>query len=155
MVKQPQGFTLVELVIVVLIVGLLTLMAYPSYTNYVRAVNRTDMQRGLIEINQALERYHTQNLSYQPIAPVTAATFLNESYIYGTSVFPLGASGNKVVYNLSLSINNNGASYVLVATPIGAQATDGILVIDHRGRRCWSVKDSNCSASNNTDTGWK
>jgi type IV pilus assembly protein PilE len=160
MVITKRGFTLLELMIVVAVLGILASVAYPSYTSAVIRSQRADMRAAMNEIAQSLERYRAQVYSYNPTSPVTVANFLQQSYIFGSSVYPRAGSdrrlSNNVQYDLAIQIVNSGSGYIVSATPrIGSrQDGDGILVIDQLGRTCWSKKDATCSASNNTGTGW-
>lgn len=169
MVKTNRGYTLIEIMFVIAIMATIMALAYPSYSNSIIRSQRTDMRVALTEISQALERYRTQNLSYLPINPVTVSELLGEPYIYGSFTYPTASYdrkvSNDVQYDLSLTMDAEGSTYMLTATPRAGsrQDGDGMLVIDHLGRTCWSqkvidsssgLKDTTCNASNNTGQGW-
>lgn len=162
MVKAAQqGFTLLELMVVIGIIGVLVAIAYPSYQDAVRRSNRADVQTVLVQITQALERYRNQNLTYAPSTPYPSAptldtTMLPEGYIYGGLTYPISNNSGRVLYDLQYVVTGGGTGYLLSASPRNGntQASDGLLVIDQFGRKCWSKKDLSCTAANNTGTGW-
>jgi type IV pilus assembly protein PilE len=63
-IDKPQGFTLIEVMIVVVIVGILAAIAFPSYNDSVRRGHRTDAQTEMMELAQDMERCFTANNSY-------------------------------------------------------------------------------------------
>ncbi len=142
------------------------MLVYPTYSNSMIRSQRADMRGALQEISQSLERYRGQTLSYNPVAPVTAASFLNQPYIFGANTYPREGSDRSlyrgVLYDLSITIANGGAGYLLAATPRAGsrQAGDGVLVINELGQTCWAgkyingLKDTGCTATNNTANGW-
>ena len=62
--KNNDGFTLVELMIVVAIIGVMSAIAYPSYTSYMNKSGRADAKVGLARIADKQERYYLQNNTY-------------------------------------------------------------------------------------------
>ena len=132
-----RGFTLIELMVVVAIVGILAAMAYPSYTEYVYKGRRTDAVAALGAVQQAQERYRSNNTTYGTLAQIGSPT---------TSVH-----GH---YTISMSGAVSATGYTAVATAIGAQASDskcttltvsmanGNVVFDKTGTgtaaACWS-----------------
>lgn len=73
--KNAQGFTLIELMIVVVIVGIIAAFALPSYQDSVRKAQRADAKIKLIKLVQTMERCYTQTNSYTDTdCPSTANT---------------------------------------------------------------------------------
>lgn len=104
---QQRGFTLIELMIAVVVAGVLATIAYPSFTQYLIKSRRSEAINGLTQIQQAQERWRTNNPSYN-------ATL--------SAIFT-PASSNP--YNFALSgVTANG--YTATATPKnpGSQASD-------------------------------
>ena len=58
---KPNGFTLIELMIVVAIIAILAMIAYPSYQNYKIRVNRTEAQAVMLEIATQMNAYKNSN----------------------------------------------------------------------------------------------
>lgn len=126
-IRNIQGFSLLELMIVVAIIGLLSTIAYPSYKSYVLRSNRSDALAALERDQVSLERCYAQNYSYN-----AACT--------GLPTFPHNSPQNYY----SIAISNLGVStYTLTATPIGNQTQD---------TTCASITLDQANQKNGTDT---
>lgn len=62
--RNPQGFTLIELMIAVAIVGILAAIAYPSYQNSVTKSRRAEGKSLVLDAAAREERYFAQYNSY-------------------------------------------------------------------------------------------
>ena len=152
--KNNTGFTLLELMVSVLIIGVLMAMAVPQYNNYINRSNRTAMQADLMRIASALERVRTVQLTY-------ANAKLTDANIYGSAVYPVGSTGTRVLYNLTLGPSNSAATVQTVsaditttweisAVPANRQAKDGMMKLNSLGQSCWNK--GNATSCNVTDT---
>ena len=135
MTRRLNGFSLLELMIAVVVVAILAAIAVPMYQNHVFKSRRTDAQGALSGLANAMERFYTANTTYLGAAG-TQATPANSGapWIFAAQSPVDGA--NKY-YNLTIKNNVTAVSYTLVATPIGAQASDGVLELDSTGARRW------------------
>lgn len=136
--KYRSGMTLIEVMVVVVIVGILAAIAYPSYLNQVRTSRRADAQQALMSLASAMERHHSQNLSYAGAADGGGNTG-------APAIFPDEAplDGDRKYYDLRItaaSVND----YTLQAQPKNDQAGDGLLQITADGTRGWD-RDGNGS----------
>lgn len=132
--NKASGFTLIEIMVVVVIVAILTMIALPTYTEYVRRSNRADAMATLLEAQQLLQRWYTENDAYdrqrgEGSATVTPAT--------------LGASrqspqsGTAIYTAQFLSLSPTGYTLAMVPVTGGTMASDkcGTFVVDHLGAR--------------------
>ena len=151
MVNTHRGFTLIELMIVVAIIAILAAIAYPSYQEYVRKTKRVDMQTQMIDLAAQIQRYKIANFSLVGASTTdlgVASNYpLNGIKLYNLRIQWLNDAG--VVQN-TLPLGSN--RWVLTATPITLtpQATDGNLVLNFRGERCWT-KGNSCTPSASTN----
>ncbi len=127
--KHSSGFTLIELMIVVAVIGILAAIAYPSYQDSVRKAKRIDAQSSMIDIATKLQKYKIARFSFEK----ADGTFVTLADIGATNQIP---STGIALYTIALS-NQGLGTWTLTATPTGAQSTDGHLVLNHRGQRCW------------------
>lgn len=118
---RPNGFTLIELMIVVAIIGILTAIAYPSYQQYVIRANRTAAQAEMMDIANRQQQFLLTNRSY------TSKTTLElNGYALPSDV------SSKYGYTIALG-NAAAPSYTITFTPTGSQASDGDLVLTSEG----------------------
>lgn len=121
--KNEQGFTLVELMIVAAIVGILVAIGLPSYQNHVAESKRTEGIGKLMEIMQQQESFYSENYSYtadlENDLGYSAATLESENGYYTVSAAACGDG-------IAACVN-------LTATP--ATASDGVLTLDSAGAR--------------------
>lgn len=139
---NASGFTLIELMIAVVVVAILAMIAYPAYQEQVRKTRRADGKAALMELSQAMERYFTENNTYD------GASLGGQNPIY-PSTSPEG------YYNLSIQ-SATATGFTLRATPPngGAQDGDGFLELDSTGAKRWDKNndgDTNDAGENSWD----
>jgi type IV pilus assembly protein PilE len=93
------GFSLIELMIVVVIGGILAGLAYPSFTHSLYKARRTDGIEALLSLQQAQERWRSNNTQYATL-----------------SLLGLPTSSTKGYYTLSLADNPSATGYSAIAT---------------------------------------
>ena len=124
--QLQTGFSLIELICVMAIIGLLTAFAMPVYQTAQSRSQRQLAKLALMKSAQWLEQAATSQGSYPDALPDS---------VWNTA---------ELRYRLSLS--SQGQSYILTATPLGAQNKDtcGALTLNQAGQRGSQSNDSNC-----------
>lgn len=120
------GFTLLEVMIVVVILALLAAFAIPAYQRYGQRARRADGKELLLRVAAAQERFYT-NFNRYATDPLSAATSLGLPTLTSERGYYTITSANGPTANTQ--------SYVLTATPTGAQTTDqcGALTLSSTG----------------------
>ena len=106
--RQPAGFTLIELMVVMVIIGVLSAIAYPAYQTNLQKARRLDAQTAILELAQYMERFYTANGTYVGATLPFTASPKDDATKY---------------YTLSLSASAAN-SYTLSGVPSKTQATD-------------------------------
>ena len=132
--KQAQGFTLIELMIVVAIIGIISAVAIPQYKQYVIRGNRAAAQSFMLDIANREKQYLLDARSYTANWALTAAPLPNLAMVAPTDV-----SKN---YNITVdALVGPPPSFTVTATPIvgKAQANDGTLTLNDSGAKTWGA----------------
>ena len=103
------GFTLIEMMMVVVIMGILSALAYPNFTKSLYKARRSDAIEALLSLQQAQERWRSNNTQYATL-----------------DLLGISTSSAKGYYTLSLATTPNTTSYSAVATaaPSSSQSND-------------------------------
>ena len=117
-----QGMTLIELIIVMTVIGILLATAMPSYRNYMLRVHRSEAIRMLLQASMCQERISASRGNYD----TNLCQPVSEQQRY------------RLTYN---SPDTQGHTYVVMATPIGAQLADpcGSMSLNQNGARSISA----------------
>ncbi len=131
---RASGFTLIELMIVVAIVGILASIAYPSYRESVMRANRAECMGVMVSLANALERRFSATSSYDGGIPNGFNAWC-----------PADGEPAAARYNLAVDYQGDVTTFLITATPAGAQAADrcGNLTLNQKGEKdagedgCW------------------
>jgi type IV pilus assembly protein PilE len=121
--SKPQGFTLIELMIVVVVIAILAAIAFPSYSRYLVQSRRSSAQAHLMDIAQSQQRYLLDARSYGgDLATLNVTTPTTVSAYYTIAIAT--AAGPP-------------PTFTATATPIAgtSQASDATLSIDQAGEK--------------------
>ena len=128
--SKTKGFTLIEVMVVAAIVAILASLASPSYQESIRASQRADVQRALVEAAQFMRSVHSSRDTYVGAA---LPANLQQSPANGAAAYniQLVEGNNRVV------VANVAQTFTLRATRAGMMAADrcGDLVIADTGQR--------------------
>ncbi len=110
---KPNGFTLIELMIVVVIVAIFAAIAIPSYQAQIRRSDTAAVQQEIQKLAEQLERYKSRNFSYHGFNP---------NYLYGhttaMSAIDFPSSANKK-YTLTLADTSTTTVTTLLSSSTG------------------------------------
>ncbi len=130
--RSQQGFSLMEALVTVTILGILAAMATMGYSRYVERANRTEAKSIMLDLSQRLERYYTDENSY-------------DGFSAPAGMQRVPAEGNRA-RTYAIRIATDDQTFRITATPTGTQERDkcGALTVDNVGRRgsdgggdCW------------------
>jgi type IV pilus assembly protein PilE len=110
-----SGFTLIELMVTVAIVTILATIAVTSYTSQIQKSRRTEAKTALLDLAGREERLFTTTNTYS-----SDEAFLGYATAAGTPMTNM-AFGNGYY---TLTAASTATTYLLTATPVGAQAGD-------------------------------
>lgn len=138
--RNAPGFTLIELLIAISIVGILAAIAYPSYLDSITRTKRRTAETCLASYATHMERFYTSNLRYDQDL---AGTAMNTAALQTLGLDCASAQNSGKDYSFGFVTGTlSAATYMVQATPTGAQATRdaqcGILSIDQTGARAVS-----------------
>lgn len=127
-----KGFTLIEVMITVVIVAILAAVAYPSYIEYVARGHRTQLKAQMQAAQQWMERRYSERYFYGQEPGKEDAPTAFDSQAFAVSP-PAGEGAAR--YNLSVTIDDSGDSYVITAERAGTMAKDrcGDPTVNNRG----------------------
>ena len=141
--RMQSGFTLIELMIVVAVVAILAAIAYPSYVDSVRKARRSEAIAALGAIQQAQERYRSNNTSYAGSlddlpAPRQASPTSPGGY-YALNVSDGSATGYTATATATSTGNQNQDA---ACKSLSVQMTNGTIVYGKDGtatsaKECW------------------
>ncbi len=117
--RAQCGLTFFELILVVGIVLILATIAFPSYESYLQSARRSDAMTALVNFAQRAERHFLENGSYEAISTDMYTDTSHEGYY-------------------TLSVTTTETTYLLRATPVGAQENDtkcGEFTLNEQGEK--------------------
>jgi type IV pilus assembly protein PilE len=128
---RSAGFTLIELMITVAVIGILAAIVYPSYQNYVIRAQRSLAQQLMLNIVSREEQFLLDSRQYTDTLSGGIFTTSPESWTCSA------AACSNPRYDVSV-VSDNAAtppSFVITATAVGQQVSDGDLTLNSLGQK--------------------
>lgn len=125
--KQNNGFTLIELMVVIIVIAILASIAIPSYQSYVTKAKIKEAQSNLIALSLSAESAYQRMLAF-PIADLNSTTALKSNDVFKT----WNPSSNAFSYEFK---STDGSSYTLTAKGIDPKVIGCQLTLSNQGTR--------------------
>ena len=134
--QGSAGFTLLELMITVAVIGILAAIAYPSYQNYIIRAQRSAAQQLMLNIASREEQFLLDSRQYTGTLSGGIFTTAPEGWTC------TAATCGNARYNVSVAANNAATppTFVITATAIGLQVSDGDLTLNNSGQKTPTTK---------------
>ena len=129
--RNAFGFTLVELMVTVAIVSILVSIAYPSYLQQMQKGRRSAAEGYLMDLAQRQQQYFTDARAYAP----DVATLNDPVPSEVGSYYTVQICSGSVTASTCPFAATTPPTFVITATAIGTQASDGNLSIDSTGAK--------------------
>lgn len=110
--KQQNGFSLVELMIVVVIVAILASVALPAYQDYVIRGKLSEATSNLADARVKMEQYFQDNRTYDAGGCPASVSTSSDYFTYtctnlATDTYLLTATGKSDLSDYSFSVNQD------------------------------------------------
>ena len=135
---RAHGFTVVELLITVAIMAILVSIALPSYSNVMLKLNRTAAANFMMDIANKEEQITLDQRGFTATIGAGGLGLSATSDVAANYSFAVALTGNDC-----LGSSLSGPAYVITATAIGKQESDGSLCLDSRNNRTPAAKWGN------------
>src|ERR1700730_14853202 len=117
--SRPDGFSLIELMVVVVIAAILFAIAVPSYTTYIRQSRRTEAKTAVLDLAGREERFLSTNPAGYPANPANLG-YTAFGVPIGNGYYQLTVCSPATV---ACAPNPPAApSYSIMATPVAGQS---------------------------------
>jgi type IV pilus assembly protein PilE len=132
--KQNQGFTLIELMVVVAIIGILSVVAVPAYGNYVIRAKLVEATSGLSDARIKMEQYFQDNRTYDAGGGNTCPTSIPAS----SANFNFTCSGlSATAYLVTATGKNTLSDFIYSIDQSNTKLTTGL-------KADWGTVPKNC-----------
>ncbi len=140
--KQQNGFTLIELMIVVVIIGILTSVAVPAYQDYVIRSRLTEATSNLSDARIKMEQFFQDNLRYGDAGGTVCPAAIPASSAY----FTYGCSTpTTTTYTITATGIDSVSGFIYTIDESNNKRTTGF-------RTGWGTAPANCWITNRGET---
>jgi len=136
--RALRGFTMIEVMITVAIVAILVSIALPSYSSVMLKLNRGAAAQFMMDIANKEEQVTLDLRGFTTTIGSGGLGLTPASDVAANYTFAVALSGNDC-----LGSSLSGPAYVITATAIGKQESDGSLCLDSRNNRTPAAKWGN------------
>lgn len=84
--RNTQGFTLIELMVVMVIIAILAAVAIPSYQEYARRSRAAQAEQEIQRLAILLDRYKARNFNYKGFSISSTTVASNSSFPYTVTI---------------------------------------------------------------------